>query len=324
MSHTDINLEKQIELGLTKVNAIISQAISSDVPLISQVGQYIISAGGKRMRPILTILAGNALGYEEESLYSLAAMVEFIHTSTLLHDDVVDESELRRGKKTANNVFGNAASVLVGDFLYTRAFELMVASNNMRVLEVMAKATNIIAEGEVMQLLNIGNVNITEEEYFRVIQYKTAKLFEASAQVGAILANATSKEEVALKNFGMHMGVAFQIIDDVLDYSGDIETIGKNIGDDLAEGKPTLPLIYVMKKGTLDEAIVVKNALEQGNKNQFEEILHIVQNSGALKYAQQKAEEASNLAIASLSSLKDNYSVKNMIELARFSVSRLN
>lgn len=324
MPHTNLNLEKQISLGLMKVNTVINQAINSEVPLISQVGQYIIGSGGKRMRPILTILAGNALNYHEDNLYSLAAMVEFIHTSTLLHDDVVDESELRRGQKTANNVFGNAASVLVGDFLYTRAFELMVASNNMRVLEVMAKATNIIAEGEVMQLLNIGNVNITEEAYFRVIQYKTAKLFEAAAQVGAILAKASTEEENALKNFGMYMGVAFQIIDDVLDYSGDIEAIGKNIGDDLSERKPTLPLIYVMKNGSSHDANIIRKALEQGDKSQFEQILNIVQNSGALNYAQQKAKEASEKAICSLSHLKNNYSIENMIELARFSVSRLN
>ena len=226
--------QKHLESDLGRVNVVINQAVQSEVALISQIGTYIISAGGKRLRPIITILAGKSLGYDHDKLYSLAAMVEFIHTSTLLHDDVVDESELRRGRKTANNLFGNAAAVLVGDFLYTRAFQLMVGSGSMKILEVMADATNIIAEGEVMQLMNIGNTDITEAEYVQVIQYKTAKLFEAAAQVGAILAGADETQEQALKEYGMHVGTAFQIIDDILDYSGDTTEIGKNVGDDLA------------------------------------------------------------------------------------------
>ena len=323
MPETNSDLQNQIEFGLNKVNIIINEALNSDVPLISQVGHYIISAGGKRMRPVLTILSGNALGYHKDSLYALAAMVEFIHTSTLLHDDVVDKSELRRGKKTANNLFGNAAAVLVGDFLYTRAFELMVASDNIHILKIMAKATNIIAEGEVMQLLNIGNANMTQDEYFRVIQYKTAKLFEAAAQVGAILAGANEIEEKALKDFGMYLGTAFQLIDDVLDYSGHTEDIGKNVGDDLAEGKPTLPLIYVMENGSTQEASIVKEALEQASCEHFTHILTIIQRSGALDYTKQEAQKACELAINSLSPLKQNTVIENMIELARSSVARL-
>ena len=240
--------QRHLPEDLSRVNEVINKAVQSDVALISQIGTYIISAGGKRLRPIMTILAGKSVGYDGDKLYALAAMVEFIHTSTLLHDDVVDESDLRRGRETANNLFGNAAAVLVGDFLYTRAFQLMVDSGSMRILEVMADATNIIAEGEVMQLMNIGNIDITEAQYLQVIQYKTAKLFEAAAQVGAILAGASAEQEAALRDYGMYVGTAFQIIDDVLDYSGDPEQIGKNVGDDLAEGKPTLPLIYLMRQ----------------------------------------------------------------------------
>ena len=210
--------QSHLEDDLARVNVVINKAVMSDVALISQIGQYIISAGGKRLRPIMTILSGKVLGYDNEQLYSLAAMVEFIHTSTLLHDDVVDESDLRRGRSTANNMFGNAAAVLVGDFLYTRAFQLMVHTKDMRILEVMADATNIIAEGEVMQLMNIGNTDISEAEYLQVIQYKTAKLFEAAAQVGALLAKATPAQERALKDYGMHVGTAFQITDDILHY----------------------------------------------------------------------------------------------------------
>ncbi|WP_434778894.1 polyprenyl synthetase family protein [Neisseria sp. Ec49-e6-T10] len=323
LQNAPASLLQQIDLGLDKVNTVINQALQSDVPLISQVGNYIICAGGKRLRPILTILSGQTLGYEKDDLYALAAMVEFIHTSTLLHDDVVDESDLRRGRQTANHLFGNAAAVLVGDFLYTRAFELMVASNNMRILEVMAKATNIIAEGEVMQLLNIGNTSITEKEYFQVIQYKTAKLFEAAAQVGAILAGATDKEENALKDYGMYLGTAFQIIDDVLDYSGDTEQTGKNVGDDLAEGKPTLPLIYVMEQGKPEDAQIIKKALEETNREHFDQVLKIVQNSGALLYAKEQATKACNQAIEALAPLKQNNTTASMIQLAQASVARL-
>ncbi len=314
---------QHLESDLNRVNVVINQAVQSEVALISQIGTYIISAGGKRLRPIITILAGKSLGYDADPLYSLAAMVEFIHTSTLLHDDVVDESDLRRGRKTANNLFGNAAAVLVGDFLYTRAFQLMVGSGSMRILEVMADATNIIAEGEVMQLMNIGNTDITEAQYLQVIQYKTAKLFEASAQVGALLAGADSTQEQALKDYGMYVGTAFQIIDDILDYSGATEEIGKNVGDDLAEGKPTLPLIYLMQQGTAEAAQDVRHALQNANRDDFEKIHRHIMASDALPYAKAQARTAVDHAVACLSRLPDNEVTQAMRQLAEQSLARL-
>ncbi len=315
--------ERHLEQDLSRVNVVVNQAVQSDVALISQIGTYIIGAGGKRLRPILTILSGKCLGYDDDKLYSLAAMVEFIHTSTLLHDDVVDESELRRGRKTANNLFGNAAAVLVGDFLYTRAFQLMVGSGSLKILEVMADATNIIAEGEVMQLMNIGNVDITEAEYVQVIQYKTAKLFEAAAQVGAILAGATAEQEQALKDFGMYMGTAFQIIDDVLDYSGSVEQIGKNVGDDLAEGKPTLPLIYLMQQGSEQAAQDVRTALQNADREYFDKIHAHVTASDALDYCMQQARQAVNQAIDCLKWLPENEVTTAMRQMAELSVARV-
>ncbi|MDO4907722.1 polyprenyl synthetase family protein [Neisseria sp.] len=315
--------QRHLNDDLAKVNVVINRAVQSEVALISQIGTYIISAGGKRLRPIITVLAGKALGYDNEKLYSLAAMVEFIHTSTLLHDDVVDESGLRRGRQTANSLFGNAAAVLVGDFLYTRAFQLMVGSGNMRILEVMADATNIIAEGEVMQLMNIGNTNITEAEYVQVIQYKTAKLFEAAAQVGAILAGATPDQEQALKDYGMYVGTAFQIIDDVLDYSGHPDEIGKNVGDDLAEGKPTLPLIYLMQQGSEAVASDVRTALQNADRSYFEKIYGYVKNSDALAYAAAEAAKAVEKAVACLDTLPDNEVTRAMRALAQESLARV-
>ena len=315
--------QRHLNEDLAKVNVVISQAVQSEVALIAQIGTYIISAGGKRLRPIITILAGKALGYDHEKLYSLAAMVEFIHTSTLLHDDVVDESELRRGRQTANNLFGNAAAVLVGDFLYTRAFQLMVGSGSMKILEVMADATNIIAEGEVMQLMNIGNTDITEAEYVQVIQYKTAKLFEAAAQVGAILAGAAPEQEQALKDYGMYVGTAFQIIDDVLDYSGDTAEIGKNVGDDLAEGKPTLPLIYLMQQGSAEAADDVRSALQQADRSYFDKIHAHVTGSDALAYSVNEARKAVAKALACLDTLPDNDITRAMRGLAEESLSRV-
>ncbi|MDO4249119.1 MAG: polyprenyl synthetase family protein [Neisseria sp.] len=316
--------QHHLESDLGRVNVFVNRAVQSEVPLISQIGTYIIGAGGKRLRPIITILAGKSLGYDDDKLYSLAAMVEFIHTSTLLHDDVVDESELRRGRKTANNLFGNAAAVLVGDFLYTRAFQLMVGSGSMKILEVMADATNIIAEGEVMQLMNIGNTEITEQEYVQVIQYKTAKLFEAAAQVGAILAGASDKEEAALKDYGMHVGTAFQIIDDILDYSGDAAETGKNVGDDLAEGKPTLPLIFLMHQGSEQAAADVRTALQNADRSYFEKIHGHVMHSDALAYCSAQARLAVNNALASLEKLPDNEITQAMRGLAEESLARIN
>ncbi len=315
--------QQHLPRDLSRVNAVIERAVQSEVALISQIGRYIISAGGKRLRPVLTILSGKVLGYDEDPLYALAAMVEFIHTSTLLHDDVVDESELRRGRKTANNMFGNAAAVLVGDFLYTRAFQLMVSSGSLKILDVMADATNIIAEGEVLQLMNIGNTNITEAEYVQVIQYKTAKLFEAAAQVGAILAGATPEQETALKDYGRHIGTAFQIIDDVLDYSGNIEEIGKNVGDDLAEGKPTLPLIYLMQNAEPPVADAVRHALEHADRSYFEQIhAHVVQ-SDALAYCVSEARKAVDEALSCLAALPDNEVSQAMRQLAEESLARV-
>lgn len=315
--------QKHLPDDLQRVNRVINQAVDSDVVLISQIGQYIISAGGKRLRPILTILAGKALGYEDDPLFSLAAMVEFIHTSTLLHDDVVDESDLRRGRETANNMFGNAAAVLVGDFLYTRAFQLMVATGQLRILEVMAEATNIIAEGEVLQLMNIGNIEVTEAEYLHVIEYKTAKLFQAAAQVGAIMAQATEQQELALKNYGTHVGTAFQIIDDVLDYAGDVASIGKNVGDDLAEGKPTLPLIYLLNQGSDTAKADVRHALEQADRSYFDKIHQHVLQSDALAYCTAQAKKAVDAAVNSLQDLPDNECTQAMRDLAMASLSRI-
>ncbi|QBJ78321.1 octaprenyl diphosphate synthase [Aquitalea sp. USM4] len=304
------------------VDRVIRARLHSDVVLIRQVAEYIITAGGKRLRPVLTLLSGKALGYEGDHLYELAAMIEFIHTATLLHDDVVDESDMRRGRETANALFGNAASVLVGDFLYTRAFQMMVTTNNMQILQVMAEATNIIAEGEVLQLLNIGNTELSEQDYLQVIQYKTAKLFEAAARVGALIANGSDAQVKALADYGMYLGTAFQIIDDVLDYSGDADTIGKSLGDDLAEGKATLPLIYTMRQGPATAADVVRQALENASRDRFHDVLAAVQSCGALDYAKNEAIKAAEQAVAAIADLPDTPVKQALVELARLSVER--
>jgi len=253
-----------IAADLRQVDEVILRRLDSDVLLIRTIANYIVGGGGKRLRPALVLLAANAFGAEGSAKHELAAVIEFIHTATLLHDDVVDESSLRRGRKTANAEFGNAASVLVGDFLYSRAFQMIVEAGSLRVMKVLADATNIIAEGEVLQLLNVRDADTDEEKYLRVIRYKTAKLFEAATQVGAILGNAAPEAETALAEYGMHLGTAFQLIDDVLDYSGDLNETGKNLGDDLTEGKPTLPLIYVMRAGDESERKLVRRAIEHG------------------------------------------------------------
>jgi octaprenyl-diphosphate synthase len=304
------------------VDQVIRRSLHSDVVLIRQVAEYIIGAGGKRLRPALLILAARALGCQGPAVHEQAAMIECIHTATLLHDDVVDESDKRRGRDTANAMFGNAASVLVGDFLYTRAFQMMVHTHSLRVLEIMAEATNIIAEGEVMQLLNIGNTDLTETEYLQVIQYKTAKLFEAAGRVGALLAGATPEQEAALAGYGMHLGTAFQIIDDVLDYSGDAATIGKSLGDDLAEGKTTLPLIYVMQHGSPDQAAVVRGALQAADRERFDAVLSAVQSTSALDYAHGQAVAAAQRAVAALAGLPDSEARQALTELALLSVER--
>ncbi|MDH5206185.1 MAG: polyprenyl synthetase family protein [Hylemonella sp.] len=279
------------------VDQIIAQRLASDVPLVGQVSQYIISAGGKRLRPALLLLSCGALGYGGTQHHNLAAVVEFIHTATLLHDDVVDDSTLRRGNATANERFGNPASVLVGDFLYSRAFQMMVDAQNMRIMEVLADATNVIAEGEVLQLMNMHNADLDEAGYLQVIRSKTAKLFEASARCGAILAGATGPQEQACADYGQALGTAFQVIDDVLDYSGDVALMGKSLGDDLREGKATLPLISAMQRGTAEQRTLIRGAIEHGRVDQLDQILSVVTSTGALDVTRQAAALEADRAI---------------------------
>ncbi|MEY4268784.1 MAG: hypothetical protein RIS90_3319, partial [Pseudomonadota bacterium] len=274
---------------MLEVDRVITQRLSSGVPLVSQVSHYIIGAGGKRLRPALLLLSAGALGCREGQRFSLAAVVEFIHTATLLHDDVVDDSALRRGNATANETFGNPASVLVGDFLYSRAFQMMVEAGDMRIMAVLADATNVIAEGEVLQLMNMHNAELDEAGYLQVIRSKTAKLFEASARVGAILAGGSPALEAACADYGQALGTAFQVIDDVLDYAGDSAVMGKSLGDDLREGKATLPLIAAMQRGTPAQRALVKQAIEQGSEDQLAAVIEIVHSTGALDVARQAA-----------------------------------
>ena len=316
-------LQTLIKNDLDNVNQVIRQELYSEVVLIRQISEYIINSGGKRLRPILLLLVANALNYQGNQHYALAAVIEFIHTATLLHDDVVDESDLRRSKPTANAVFGNAASVLVGDFLYSRSFQMMVKTNNMAVMKVLSQATNIISEGEVLQLLNCHNADVDEERYMKVIQYKTAKLFQASAEIAAILGTQESAILKAFADYGMYLGTAFQLIDDVLDYSGDEDETGKHLGDDLAEGKPTLPLIYVMQNGTPEQANIVKNAIENGGREVFAQVLEVIKNSNALEFTRQQAIKEAQLAKNAIMDLQLNEQYKiALLNLADFSVER--
>jgi octaprenyl-diphosphate synthase len=307
---------------MAEVDHVIRARLHSEVVLVRQVAEYIISGGGKRLRPALVILCAKALGYQGAHHHELAATVEFIHTATLLHDDVVDESALRRGRDTANAVFGNAASVLVGDFLYSRAFQMMVGVHDMHVMEILSEATNVIAEGEVLQLMNCHDPDISEEAYLRVIRYKTAKLFEASGRLGAVVAMAGDQIEVALGRYGMHLGTAFQLVDDVLDYSGDVEQTGKNLGDDLAEGKPTLPLLHVMRHGTPEQAERVRHAIQEGDIEQFQAILEAVRTTGALAYTRECARREATMAIESIDCLPPGIYKEALIELCGFAVDR--
>ena len=288
------------------MDAIIVRRLESDVPLVSQVSQYIIAAGGKRLRPALVLLMSGALGYCGPQRLNLAAVVEFIHTATLLHDDVVDESTLRRGRSTANEVFGNPASVLVGDFLYSRAFQMMVEVGEMRIMETLAEATNVIAEGEVLQLMNMHDAGLTEEGYLRVIRSKTAKLFEASARLAALLAGSSADVEQHCAEYGQALGTAFQVIDDVLDYDGDVLEMGKNLGDDLREGKVTLPLIIAMQRGTEAERLTIRQAIETGGTGQMAEIIAIVQQTGALQATRDAAAAEALRALNALQTLPQN------------------
>lgn len=301
---------------LRQVDATIAQRLDSGVPLVGQVARYIISSGGKRLRPVLLLLTCGALGYTGAQRFNLAAVVEFIHTATLLHDDVVDESTLRRGHSTANEVFGNPASVLVGDFLYSRAFQMMVSSDNMRVMQILADATNVIAEGEVLQLMNIHDDTLDEAAYLHVIRSKTAKLFEASARLGAILSNSSAEIEAACADYGQSLGTAFQIIDDVLDYTGDAAEMGKNLGDDLREGKVTLPLILAMQRSPSEEAATIRRAIQEGDTQEMEAIVRVVQQSGALDGARQIAAIQATQAMQAAALLPANSHRAAMIDLA--------
>lgn len=313
---------KLVAADMQAMDAVIRARLHSEVVLVRQVAEYIIGGGGKRLRPVMLLLSAGALGFQGQGKLELAAVVEFIHTATLLHDDVVDESALRRGRDTANALFGNAASVLVGDFLYSRAFQMMVSVGKPQVMAVLADATNVIAEGEVLQLMNCHNADIDIADYLRVIRYKTAKLFEAAARLGAIIGNATPEQEEGLAQYGMHLGTAFQLIDDVLDYSGNEEETGKHLGDDLAEGKPTLPLIHVLKHGTEAQSACVRHAIEEGGRESFGAVMAAVKVSGALEAARRHAESEADLAIAAISSLPPTIYKNALLELPAFSVSR--
>ena len=307
---------------LAQVDAVIAERLRSDVALINQISNYIISAGGKRIRPRLVLLFAAALGFQGPERYTLAATVEFIHTATLLHDDVVDESSLRRGRDTANAVFGNAASVLVGDFLYSRAFQMMVAVNNLRVLDVLADATNVIAEGEVLQLMNMHDADLAVDEYLRVIRFKTAKLFEASARLGAILAGADELTEGACASYGRSLGTAFQLVDDLLDYDGETHALGKNVGDDLREGKPTLPLLLAIARGEPAERDLVRHAIEHGEVARLGDVVAVVRRTGALEVARAMARDEAAEASQCLRLLPPSEYRDALLELCTRAVDR--
>lgn len=304
------------------VNRLILERLHSEVVLVNQLGHYIVNSGGKRLRPVLVLLASGACGYRGAHRHLLAAIIEFIHTATLLHDDVVDASELRRGRQTANAVFGNEASVLVGDFLYSRAFQMMVEAGSMRVMEILADTTNVIAEGEVLQLLNQHDPDTTVARYMEVIHSKTAKLFEAAGRLGPVLAGSPAGVEEALAAYGMHLGTAFQLVDDVLDYSASSEEMGKNLGDDLAEGKPTLPLIHAMEAGSAEQRAVVRRAIEEGGVELLDEVLAAIEATGALEFTREKARQEADLAVERLAILPESPYKDALARLAEFSVAR--
>jgi octaprenyl-diphosphate synthase len=307
---------------MREVDGVIQRRLQSDVAMINQIAHYIISAGGKRIRPMLVLLFSGALGYAGRERFELAATVEFIHTATLLHDDVVDESALRRGRKTANALFGNAASVLVGDFVYSRAFQMMVAVNRMRVLEVLADATNVIAEGEVLQLMNMHDPDISVDDYLRVIRFKTAKLFEASARLGAVLAESDPGTEEQCAAYGRSLGTAFQLVDDLLDYEGATEQLGKNVGDDLREGKPTLPLLIALERGSTSERELIRHAIEQGEVARLADIVQIVRRTGAITATRDAARAEADKARRSVAGLPASAHREALLELCVRSVER--
>lgn len=319
------NLHELMQHDMQELDRVIRNDLNSNIFLINQISEYIIAAGGKRIRPLLTLLCGRICGYNQncDTLYKMAAMIEYIHTATLLHDDVVDESNLRRGRKTANAVFGNAASVLVGDFIYTRAFQLMLNSNSLRLMQVMANCTNKVSEGEVLQLLNIGKSDLTEVEYFAVIESKTAALFEASARVAAIVSNSSEAIENALASYAINLGAAFQIVDDILDYNGDSSVMGKNLGDDLHEGKVTLPILYLLHNAAENDKLFLKNVIENPATADINAVVNLVKNSQTLNYCRNIANKYVNLAIASLEIFPDSKYKNVMVELANNSISRI-
>jgi octaprenyl-diphosphate synthase len=316
-------IQQLSEQQMHQVNDLIYGQLSSDVALINQLGVYIVNGGGKRMRPLLTVLAANALHYQGEQHIAIAAIIEFIHTATLLHDDVVDESNMRRGRETANALFGNSASVLVGDFLYTRSFQMMVKLNNMRIMDILSDATNIVAEGEVLQLMNCNDPDTTEQSYLQVIYCKTAKLFEAATRLAAVISEQPPAIEQAMQAYGKHLGTAFQLVDDILDYTADAKAMGKNVGDDLAEGKPTLPLLYAMQHGNAQQRQLIRDAIEHCNgMAHLEQILAAMAETGALKYTQQKAEQEADKAIAALAMVPDSQYKQALIALAHIAANR--
>jgi octaprenyl-diphosphate synthase len=315
-------LKPAIGADMDAVDRVLRESLASDVVLIRRVSEYIIAGGGKRLRPAVLLLAANACGYRGTAHHTLAAVLEMIHTATLLHDDVVDESQMRRGHATANAAFGNAASVLVGDFLYSRAFQLMVGVDRMRVLAIMADATNVIAEGEVMQLMHTGDAALTEDAYFEVIRRKTAKLFEAAGRLGAVLGGASASLEESLAAYGMHLGTAFQIMDDVLDYSGDVAAIGKNVGDDLAEGKMALPLIRALALAGNEDAALIRHAVGGGGLTDFRPVVDALERTGALQYARERALASSRAAAAALAGLAPSPAAASLLQLATFAADR--
>ena len=318
------DLYTSVKDDFTAVDVAIVEHLRSQVPLVEKIGQYIIESGGKRLRPLLVLLAARACGYEKDQHINLAAVVEFIHTATLLHDDVVDTSSLRRGKPTANNKWGNSSSVLVGDFLYSRAFQMLVSIGQLDVMDTLSNATNVIAEGEVLQLLNAKNPDVSESDYLDVILGKTAMLFEAAAHTGAQLAHASNQQTEALRRFGRHLGIAFQLIDDLMDYTGDLNSMGKNVGDDLAEGKPTLPLIHAMAHAQEDERKLIRKAIRQGNSEQLEEIQSILQRCGSLDYTYAKATQETEDALKCLSELSDSTYKNSLADLCTLALTRQN
>ncbi|SDM53911.1 octaprenyl-diphosphate synthase [Franzmannia pantelleriensis] len=322
MQPTASPLHAAVAEDFAAVDRTILAKLASRVPLVESIAGYIVESGGKRLRPLLVLLAARSLDYRGDKHITLATLIEFMHTSTLLHDDVVDESHMRRGKATANDAWGNAPSVLVGDFLYSRSFQMMVEIGSMRIMEVLSSATCTIAEGEVLQLTNVGNPDVDEAAYFDTIQGKTAMLFEAASHSGAILAAASPKQEAALQHYGRYLGLAFQLVDDLLDYQGDASAMGKNVGDDLAEGKPTLPLIYAMREGTPEQAQLIRRAIRQGGLERLDEVLAIVEQTGALSYTRQRAEEMSAKALEQLEQLPPSRYRDSMAELAQLAVER--